>query len=86
MARQIYDASLQAEIPAVLFSHRREYAFQDDGLPIQEAGCIAMLYPVIQQLVHLLSLSFEPTPALSRDRFEQLDGTMDNTGAAPHIF
>lgn len=86
MAQQVYAASLQARIPAVLFSHRRDYALQGDGMPIQEAGCIAMIYPVIQQLAHLLPVSFESNPALFRDRFEQLDGTMDSIGAALDIF
>lgn len=86
MAPQIYAASLQAEIPAVLFSHRRDYAFQCDGMSIQGAGCIAMLYAVIQQLVRLLPTSFESHPELTGDRFGQLDGTMDTIGVALEIF
>lgn len=69
-------------VPCVSFFAKMKYTFPPQGMSVQEARLIAMLYSLVSQLVDVIPPTFRPVMSLTRGEFLKLDGTIQSVQVA----
>lgn len=89
-ATQVCDISRDLNIPCISFFFKSRYNIlsgSTDPSSHKKAACIALLYSVVYQLVHLLPPDFrtDPDGDLGETHFQLLDGSVNSANVALRI-
>ncbi|KAI1337702.1 hypothetical protein F5Y15DRAFT_151514 [Xylariaceae sp. FL0016] len=77
--------AMNAGIPSISFFAKRRYETRQPNTRQREAGLVALAYTLIDQLIQLTPIEFEPPPSLSEEKFQRLDGTIESYSGALDI-
>ncbi|KAI1081972.1 hypothetical protein F5B20DRAFT_578745 [Whalleya microplaca] len=85
MAYHIYRTAMDKGLPAISFFSKPRYELRNKSTTTREAGLVALLYWLIEQLRIVVPEKFEASSALDQTKFESLDGSRDSIATALEI-